>query len=97
MLTMRPQPLAIAATVLSSAMIEQVRRQPINHFGWQILDRWAYNTPARLRALEGQGEIAFLTRLLEQQRIETEALTRPGNEHLSAAERLQADEIRTEL
>lgn len=97
MLTMRSRPLAIAATVLSPAMIEQVRREPINRFGWQILDRWAYNTPEKLRALEGQGDIVLLNRLLHQQRLETDALTCPGSGHLSVAERLQTYEIEPEL
>jgi len=34
--------------------------------GWQILDCWAFNFPERLRALEAQGELLLLGRLLEQ-------------------------------
>lgn len=64
-------PLSIAANVLASATIESVLRSKSYHArSWQILDRWAFNCPERLRSLEVQGEILLLVRLLEQQGIE---------------------------
>ncbi|WP_243772020.1 hypothetical protein [Burkholderia anthina] len=36
--------------------------------GWQILDHWAFESPAHLRALEAVGEVILLGRLLEQRR-----------------------------
>ena len=64
-------PLSIAANVLTRATIESVLRSQSYHArGWQILDRWAFNCPERLRSLEAEGEILLLGRLLEQQGIE---------------------------
>ena len=67
-------PLTIASKVLNVATLRAVARQPFNRFGWSILDRWAFNTPAKLRALEAQGLDALRARVLEQQVREVEAL-----------------------
>jgi len=71
-------PLKIASGVLAATTIESVRRSTSYHAcGWQILDRWAFNTPEQLCALEAQGELLLLGRLLEQQVVEHEALISP--------------------
>lgn len=71
-------PLRIASGVLAATTIESVRRSTSYHVcGWQILDRWAFNCPGQLRALEAQGELLLLGRLLEQQVVEHEALISP--------------------
>lgn len=68
--------LSIAANVLASASIESVLRSSSYHArGWQILDRWAFNSPERLRRLEADGEVILLGRLLEQQEIEHQVLS----------------------
>jgi len=68
-------PLEIAANVLANSTIKSVLRSSSYHSrGWRILDRWAFNAPDRLLALEAQGEIFLLIRLLEQQNIEHDAL-----------------------
>ena len=71
-------PLRIASGVLAATTIESVRRSTSYHArGWQILDRWAFNSPEQLRALEAQGELLLLGRLLEQQIVEHKALISP--------------------
>ncbi|TDV58700.1 hypothetical protein [Pseudomonas sp. LP_7_YM] len=71
-------PLRIASGVLAATTIESVRQSTSYHAcGWQILDRWAFNSPEQLRALEAQGELLLLGRLLEQQMLEHEALILP--------------------
>ena len=68
-------PLRIASGVLAATTIESVRRSTSYHARcWQILDRWAFNSPEQLRALEAQGELLLLGRLLEQQLVVDEAL-----------------------
>lgn len=68
-------PLRIASNVLADSTIKSVLRSSSYHFrGWRILDRWAFSSPNRLLALEAQGEIFLLIRLLEQQNIEHDAL-----------------------
>lgn len=69
-------PLSIAVNVLARTTIESVLRSTSYHArGWQILDRWAFNCPERLRSLEAEGEILLLGRLLEQQRIEHQVVS----------------------
>lgn len=102
MLTAKTQPLQHAKQVLLPTTIEAVRRQPYNHYGWTILDRWAYNSPNQLKALENLGEVVLLGRLLEQQEAEQQALTTAAaidsiNQGSMAHEILQASEIKTEL
>lgn len=71
-------PLSIAANLLASDTIESVLRSPSFHArGWQILDRWAFNSPIQLRQLEAEGEVVLLGRLLEQQQIEHQVLLAP--------------------
>ncbi|WP_095190404.1 hypothetical protein [Pseudomonas sp. Irchel 3E19] len=71
-------PLRIASGVLAATTIESVRQSTSYHaYGWQILDRWAFNSPEQLRALEAQGVLLLLGRLLEQQIVEHEALISP--------------------
>ena len=67
-------PLAIASKVLAPATVAAIRRHPYHLVAWHIADRWAFNQPERLRALEAGGEIIVLIRLLEQQQLEDEAL-----------------------
>ena len=70
--------LGVASGVLAATTIESVRRSTSYHAcGWQILDRWAFNSPEQLCALEAQGELLLLGRLLEQQIVEHEALISP--------------------
>lgn len=72
------EPLKIASRVLSLTTIDSVLRSTSYHaHGWQILDRWALNSFGRLRELEADGELLLLERLLDQQRIEHEALVSP--------------------
>mgnify|MGYP006862888489 FL=1 len=102
MLTGKTLPLQHAKQVLLQTTLEATRRQPYNHYGWSILDRWAYNSPEKLKQLERQGEVILLGKLLEQQELEQEALTsQVALEALSqgslAHEILQAMEIETEL
>lgn len=72
------KPLKIASGVLAITTIDSVLLSTSYHArGWQILDRWAFNSPGRLRALEVQGELLLLSQLLEQQLLEHEALISP--------------------
>jgi hypothetical protein len=74
MLEGNPRPLAIAARVLAPDTLSAIRRHPYHLTAWRIADRWAFDQPERLRALEAEGEIFVLIRLLEQQQLEHEAL-----------------------
>ncbi|WP_228481850.1 hypothetical protein [Stutzerimonas stutzeri] len=52
------KPLKIASNVLADSTIKSVLRSSSYHSrGWRILDRWAFNAPDRLLALEARGEI----------------------------------------
>ncbi|SDA32820.1 hypothetical protein SAMN03159355_04535 [Pseudomonas sp. NFPP10] len=96
-------PLSIAANVLARTTIESVLRSPSYHArGWQILDRWAFNCPERLRRLEADGEIVLLGRLLEQQGIEHQVVSSTAGLELRSSglaehEVLALYEINTEL
>lgn len=73
------RPLSIAAAVLTPATLASVRRSPSFHSrGWQILDRWAFESPAQLRAMEAEGEVILLGRLLKQQQLEHHVLRSPA-------------------
>lgn len=74
MLTNDSPPLALASKVLKIQTLRAVARQPFNRFGWSILDRWAFDTPAALQALEAQGLAALRARVLEQQEQEVQVL-----------------------
>lgn len=94
------QPLQIAARVVAPSTLSAVKRSPFCLRGWQILDRWAMNTPDKLRALEAQGEVVLLGRLLAQQGLELDSLTDNLNlraDGVGEAEILQLCEIQTEL
>lgn len=101
MLIGQQQPLSVAAQILKPTTIESVRRSPSFHLqGWKILDRWALNSPQKLLALEAQGEVILLGRLLEQQKIEHEILSQSLDQRrngLTEHEILTSSEIRTEL
>ena len=82
--------------------IAAATRQPFNLYGWRVLDRWAYNSPEALQALERQGEVILLGRLLEQQEREqqvlmTDAALQALGKGAMPFEVLQAQEIQTEL
>jgi hypothetical protein len=101
MLTGQPQPPEIASKTLKAETLQAVRSSPsYNLKGWKILDRWAFNTPDRLVALEAEGEVILLGRLLEQQTLEQNVLTQAvellqmGN---TAHEILAQSEISLEL
>ena len=94
------QPLQIAARVVAPSTLSAVRRSPFALVGWKILDRWAMNTPDKLRALEAQGEVVLLGRLLDQQNLELDSLLENLSLHaagVSESEILQFCEIQTEL
>jgi len=103
MQTGRQQPLEIATKVLKPKTMEVVRRSPSFHLqAWKILDRWAYNSPEKLKALEAEGQIVLFDRVLTQQATENEILTSlPGLEQrrngLMEHEILAMNEINTEL
>jgi hypothetical protein len=96
-----PQPLSLAATVLNPSTLEAVRLSPSFHLrAWKILDRWALNSPSRLLALQAQGELILLERLLQQQEMEHQVLTAALSHSLiglAEHEILAAQEIQTEL
>lgn len=94
------QPLVVAARVLRPETLAEVRKAPYNLQGWKILDRWAMNSPARLKALEADGEMVLLSRLLEQQNLEHTILVESlalREEGMMDHEILAQREIATEL
>ncbi|HEX7637849.1 MAG TPA: hypothetical protein VF457_05580 [Burkholderiaceae bacterium] len=101
-MSLSSQPLSISARVLKPSTIEAVRRSPSFHLrGWQILDRWALDSPRELKSLEAQGIVLLLGRLLEQQELEhrtlLEALGQPQWQGMAEHEILQQQEVRTSL
>jgi hypothetical protein len=101
-MTQQTKHLQNAKAVLNPETLALINRPPYNHYGWKIVERWAYNSPSQLKALETQGELVLLSRLLEQQQAEQEALT--TTEALEALttgvvphEILAQNEIQTEL
>lgn len=87
-----PPPLTIASRVLAPDTLSCLRRSPFHLVAWHIVDRWAFNQPERLQALEAEGEIMVLIRVLEQQQLEHEALLDSLEEQrsgMSSAEILQ--------
>ena len=94
------KPLDLAKKVLRPDTISAVRMPQFHLRGWQILDRWAYNSPAKLKALEQQGEVVLLGRLLEQQSLEHTVLleaTEALNSGTTASEILEMNHVQTEL
>lgn len=68
-------PLSLASNVLAYDTIKAVRHSPSFHArAWQILDRWALNSPTQLRQIEAEGEIILLERLLIQQELEHQVM-----------------------
>ena len=101
-MSLSSQPLSISARVLKPSTIEAVRRSPSFHLrGWQILDRWALDSPRELKSLEAQGIVLLLGRLLEQQELEhrtlLEALGQPQWQGMAEHEILQQQEVRASL
>lgn len=91
------QPLSIAARILQPATLDAVRNlSDYSLRGWRILDRWAFNTPDALCRLETKGELVLLSRLLDQQRLEQQAIDQQqaGTDEVDA---LKIAEIQTEL
>lgn len=99
MLTSNAPPLSIARQVLQPASIAAFRMYPFNFHGWKILDRWAFNTPEKLRELEQQGLIKLMGRVLDQQHAEMGALidAMRHSEGLAEHEVMAMHELRTEL
>ena len=101
MITNQTQPLEIATRALRPETIKAIRQSP--SFGpqsWKILDRWAFNNPTQLKQLESEGELVLLGKVLEQQRLELEALHSLPTEHkagLTEHEVLVLQEVNTEL
>jgi hypothetical protein len=101
MITSQTQPLEIASRELSAETIKAIRQSP--SFGpqsWKILDRWAFNSPMELKQLESEGELVLLGKVLEQQRLELEAMHSLPAEHkagLTEHEVLVLQEVNTEL
>lgn len=94
------QPLEVAARVLKLETLMEVRKAPYNLQGWKILDRWAMNSPERLKALETAGEMVLLSRLLGQQNLEQTILLESlalADEGMMEHEILALREIATEL
>lgn len=94
------QLLVVAARVLKPETLAEVRKAPYNLQGWKILDRWAMNSPERLKALEADGAMVLLSRLLEQQNLEHTILMESlalREEGMMEHEILAQREIMTEL
>lgn len=97
------RPLSITTAVLTLATLASVCRSPSFHRrGWQILNRWAFESPAQLRALEAEGELILLSRLLEQQQLKhrvprSAAALEQRRQGLAEQEILTLHEIRTTL
>ncbi len=88
-----------ALKLLDPETMAAVCKAPFTVRGWKILERWASNSPRALQALESRGLVWFLTRLREQQQLESAALEAQLGylNHLSAREVLQLAQIETEL
>ena len=67
--------LDIARKILKPLTISEVRNiQGADQLLCSILDRWALNSPERLKALEKEGTISLLVRLVTQWEMEKEAM-----------------------
>ena len=102
MLDKPTNPLDIARAVLSPETIRAVRQGGFTNSAYLILDRWALNNPVALRALEKQGELAFLLRLDQQQTLEKRTLCsdsawQANRQGMTDYEILQDAGIETEL
>ena len=58
-------------------IMDIINQSAVNRFGWAILDRWAINSPEKLKDLETlkAGVTSLLIRLLNQQAKEMDILT----------------------
>lgn len=101
MLIGQTSPLELAKRVLQPATISAVRDcRDIHLRGWKILDRWAFNSPQKLRELESSGEVLLLGRLLEQQTLEHVVLMESPdslNAGTTESELLEMNHVQTEL
>jgi len=88
-----------ARSLLDPETMTEVCKAPFTLRGWKILERWAANSPGALQALESRGLVWFLTRLREQQQLESAALEAQLGylNHLAAREVLELAQIETEL
>lgn len=75
MLDRQTYPLEIARKVLKPEMIREVRSAGFSNSAYLILDRWALNSPEKLRKLEMEGDLALLVRLDQQQTLEKQTLS----------------------
>ena len=77
MQTGQPRLLQAAQKILKHETIMEIINQPaFNRFGWAILDRWAINSPEKLKELENNKRITMIMILaLTQQAKEMEILT----------------------
>ena len=75
MLDRQTYPLEIARKVLKPEMIREVRSAGFSNSAYLILDRWALNSPEKLRQLEMEGDLALLVRLDQQQTLEKQTLS----------------------
>lgn len=75
MLDRPTSPLEIASRVLKPETIREVKNGGFSNSAYLILDRWALNSPDKLRELEQRGDLAFLVQLDQQDTIEKRTLT----------------------
>lgn len=75
MLDRQTYPLEIARKVLKPEMIREVKSGGFSNSAYLILDRWALNSPEKLRKLEMEGDLALLVRLDQQQTLEKRTLS----------------------
>lgn len=91
--------------ILPPEMLTRLRSYPeINYIGWNILERWAANSPEKLAGLVNarNGMTLLVIKLLKQQEIELDILTslegiKLQQNGLTAHEVLEMHEIDTEL
>ena len=70
MLDRQTYPLEIARKVLRPETINDVRSGGYTSLGYSILDRWALNSPEKLKMLEAMGTLELLVTLDQQATIE---------------------------
>ena len=75
MLDRQTYPLEIARKVLKPEMIREVRSAGFSNSAYLILDRWALNSPEKLRKLEMEGDLALLVTLDQQQTLDKRTLS----------------------
>lgn len=95
-------PLEIARTILAPETIREIRQMGFSHSAYNIIDRWALNSPEKLKSLEQQGSMKFMIALNYQYQAETQILNsesaRQARFHgMSDFEILTTAEVDTEL